>query len=90
MTICIPLSKSFSNRDIRQVYQDCYSSEPLIRIKGEPPFVKDIQNTHGVELGGFAFNTHPNRVIVCVTIDNLLKGAATQCLRKSKEKKYLD
>ncbi|MFX3647984.1 MAG: hypothetical protein ACE3JU_11550 [Paenibacillus sp.] len=81
MTISIPLSKPFSSRDIRNIYQDTYLSERLVGIRGEPPYVRDIQGKHGVELGGFAFHESPRRVVICATIDNLLKGAATQCLR---------
>ena len=37
---------------------------------------------HGVEIGGFAVRSSGKRAIICVSIDNLNKGAATQCLRK--------
>lgn len=37
---------------------------------------------HGVEIGGFAVHSSGKRVVVCANIDNLLKGAATQCLRE--------
>lgn len=39
-------------------------------------------NRHGVEIGGFTVASSGKRVVVCATIDNLLKGAATQCLRE--------
>ncbi len=71
-----------SSRDIRNIYQDRYAGEKLVKIIGEPPVVKDIAGRHGVEVGGFAVHSKENRVVVCATIDNLLKGAATQCLRK--------
>lgn len=45
--------------------------------------MKNIQNRHGVEIGGFAVDDSGKRVVVCATVDNLNKGAATQCLRKS-------
>lgn len=70
-----------SSRDIRNIYQDRYAGEKLVKIIGEPPVVKDIAGRHGVEVGGFAVHSKENRVVVCATIDNLLKGAATQCLR---------
>jgi N-acetyl-gamma-glutamyl-phosphate reductase / acetylglutamate kinase len=35
------------------------------------------------EIGGFGVHSGGKRVVVCATIDNLLKGAATQCLRRS-------
>ena len=73
-----------TSRDIRQLYQDRYAGERLIKIVGESPLVKNIAGKHGVEVGGFAVHSSGKRVIVNVTIDNLLKGAATQCLRMSK------
>jgi N-acetyl-gamma-glutamyl-phosphate reductase/acetylglutamate kinase len=81
-TISIPLSKEMSSRDIRSLYQDRYAGEKLLKIIGEAPSVKNISGKHGVEVGGFAVHSSGKRVVVCATIDNLLKGAATQCLRK--------
>ncbi|KAL4782726.1 hypothetical protein BJX76DRAFT_332078 [Aspergillus varians] len=81
LTINIPLKEAMSSRDIRNIYQDRYAGEKLVKIIGEPPVVKDISGRHGVEVGGFAVHSKENRVVVCATIDNLLKGAATQCLQ---------
>lgn len=81
-TINIPLKQEMSSRDIRALYQDRYAGEKLVKIIGEAPLVKNIAHRHGVEVGGFAVHSSGNRVVVCATIDNLLKGAATQCLRK--------
>ncbi|GKT96418.1 N-acetyl-gamma-glutamyl-phosphate reductase [Colletotrichum tofieldiae] len=80
-TIHIPLNKTITSRDIRQIYQDRYAGEKLVKVVGEPPLVKNIMNKHGVEIGGFAVHSSGKRVVVCATIDNLLKGAATQCLQ---------
>lgn len=71
------------SRDVRQLYQDRYAGERLIKVIGESPLVKNIAGKHGVEVGGFAVHSSGKRVVVNATIDNLLKGAATQCLRKS-------
>ncbi|KAL4960051.1 bifunctional acetylglutamate kinase/N-acetyl-gamma-glutamyl-phosphate reductase [Aspergillus stella-maris] len=81
LTINIPLKEAMSSRDIRNIYQDRYAGEKLVKIIGEPPLVKAIAGRHGVEVGGFAVHSNENRVVVCATIDNLLKGAATQCLQ---------
>lgn len=81
-TINIPLAKEMSSRDIRNLYQDRYAGEKLLKVIGEAPLVKQISGRHGVEMGGFAVHSSGKRVVVCATIDNLLKGAATQCLRK--------
>jgi N-acetyl-gamma-glutamyl-phosphate reductase / acetylglutamate kinase len=82
-TINIPLKQSMTSRDIRQLYQERYAGEKLVKISGEPPLVKTISGKHGVVIGGFGVHSSGKRVVVCATIDNLLKGAATQCLRKS-------
>ncbi|KAH7019570.1 putative acetylglutamate kinase [Ilyonectria destructans] len=81
LTINIPLSKEMTSREIRQIYQDRYASEKLVKVVGEAPYVKSIQNKHGVEIGGFAVDDTGKRVVICATIDNLNKGASTQCLQ---------
>ena len=63
-----------TSRDIRNIYQERYAGEPLIKVIGEAPNVKDIAGKNGVEVGGFAVHSSGKRVVVCVTIDNLLKG----------------
>ncbi|CAK7246077.1 MAG: Protein arg-6, mitochondrial [Sporothrix thermara] len=80
-TIHIPLKAPMTSRDIRQMYQDRYAGEKLVKVVGEAPLVKSISGKHGVEIGGFAVHSSGRHVVVCVTIDNLLKGAATQCLQ---------
>ncbi|KJZ72571.1 Protein arg-6 [Hirsutella minnesotensis 3608] len=80
-TINIPLNKTMTSRDIRQIYQDRYAGEKLVKVVGEAPLVKSIMDKHGVEIGGFAVHSSGKRVVVCASIDNLLKGAATQCLQ---------
>lgn len=81
-TISIPIKQgSITSRDIRNIYQDRYQGEQLITISGEAPLVKDITGKHGVVIGGFALNSREDRVVIVATIDNLLKGAATQCLQ---------
>ncbi|EGP88407.1 uncharacterized protein MYCGRDRAFT_104147 [Zymoseptoria tritici IPO323] len=80
-TISLPLKDKMASRDVRQLFQDRYDKEKLIRITGESPMVKNIAGKHGVEIGGFAVHSSGKRAVINVTIDNLLKGAATQCLQ---------
>ncbi|KAH7126170.1 hypothetical protein EDB81DRAFT_204038 [Dactylonectria macrodidyma] len=81
LTVNIPLNKSMNSRDIRNIYQDRYAGEKLVKVMGEAPYVKNIQGKHGVEIGGFAVDKTGKRVVICATIDNLNKGASTQCLQ---------
>ncbi|KAF1823432.1 bifunctional acetylglutamate kinase/N-acetyl-gamma-glutamyl-phosphate reductase [Dissoconium aciculare CBS 342.82] len=80
-TISLPLNQTMASRDVRQLYQDRYDKEKLVKVSGESPVVKNIAGKHGVEIGGFAVHSSGQRAVINVTIDNLLKGAATQCLQ---------
>ncbi|KAK6355358.1 hypothetical protein TWF696_004467 [Orbilia brochopaga] len=80
-TVNIPLKKEMTSRDIRNLFQDRYAGEKLVKVVGEAPSVKKISGKHGVEIGAFAVHSSGKRVVICATIDNLLKGAATQCLQ---------
>lgn len=53
-----------TSRDIRLIYQDRYAGEKLVKIVGEAPFVKSIQNRHGVEIGGFAVDDTGKRAVM--------------------------
>ena len=64
LTISIPLRKEVTARDIRQIYQDRYAGEKLIKVVGEPPLVSAIMGRHGVEIGGFAVDSTGKRVVV--------------------------
>ncbi|KAL6907174.1 N-acetyl-gamma-glutamyl-phosphate reductase [Trichoderma evansii] len=81
LTVSIPLNKEMTSREIIQIYQERYAGEKLVKVVGEAPVVKGIQDKHHVEIGGFAVDSTGKRVVVCATIDNLNKGAATQCLQ---------
>ena len=63
------------------MYQDRYAGERLITVTGEIPLVRDMSKKHGVAIGGFAVASSGDRVVVVATIDNLLKGAASQALQ---------
>ncbi|MEM1029639.1 MAG: N-acetyl-gamma-glutamyl-phosphate reductase [Myxococcota bacterium] len=60
-------------------YRARYADEPLVEVVAEAPEVRDIQGRHAVHLGGFA--VQGQRVVIVATIDNLLKGAATQAVQ---------
>ncbi|KAK8927220.1 Protein arg-6, mitochondrial [Metarhizium anisopliae] len=46
----MPLNKTMTSRDIRQIYQDRYAGEKLVDVVGEAPLLKNVMNKHGVEL----------------------------------------
>lgn len=62
-----------------QRYSDFYRDEPLVTVQAEAPWVSEIAGGHGACIGGFA--TAGSRAVIVATLDNLLKGAATQALQ---------
>jgi N-acetyl-gamma-glutamyl-phosphate reductase len=62
-------------------YREFYAGEPLVHVVDEAPWVSRIAQHHHAEVGGFALAPGGKRVVVVATLDNLLKGAATQALQ---------
>ncbi len=81
ITTNLHLSRPLSLAAIAQRYRDRYADEPLVRVTDAPPWVSRIAGRHHAEVGGFAMATDGRRLVVVATLDNLLKGAATQALQ---------
>ena len=81
MTVNLWLQAPMTREAVRALYEDRYAGEPLVRVVDEAPWVSRIAGRHGVEVGGFAMAPGGRRVVVVATLDNLLKGAATQALQ---------
>eukprot|EP00004_Rigifila_ramosa_P025018 TRINITY_DN7382_c0_g1_i1.p1 TRINITY_DN7382_c0_g1~~TRINITY_DN7382_c0_g1_i1.p1 ORF type:complete len:851 (-),score=169.87 TRINITY_DN7382_c0_g1_i1:44-2215(-) len=81
LTVSAELSKSTTADELLALYSSHYNGERLIRVQKEIPEVADIKIQHHVSVGGFAANG--SHVVICATIDNLLKGAATQALQNA-------
>lgn len=81
VTANLHLSRAFDLDGIRERYRDRYAGEPLVRVLDDAPWVSRIANAHHVEIGGFTLSDDGRRMVVVATVDNLLKGAATQALQ---------
>lgn len=81
MTVNLWLQQAMKIDDVRALYRERYAAEPLIRILDEAPWVSRIAGKHGVEIGGFTLAPGGKRLVVVATLDNLLKGAATQAMQ---------
>lgn len=66
---------------VRRRYAARYAGEPLLRVGEQAPWLSRIAGRHGAEIGGFALAADGRRLVVVATLDNLLKGAATQALQ---------
>lgn len=81
MTVNLWLRERMSRAAIRAKYLAMFGSEPLIRIQDEAPWVSQIASRNGAAIGAFTLSPDGRRVVVVATLDNLLKGAATQTLQ---------
>ena len=81
MTVNLWLTQPLTMDGIKQRYRERYAREPLIEVIDDAPWVSHIANRHGVQIGGFSVAPGGKRVVVVSTLDNLLKGAATQAMQ---------
>jgi N-acetyl-gamma-glutamyl-phosphate reductase len=81
MTVSIDLREPLSQEALRAVYERAYEGEPLVKITDEIPLVRDAVSQPGATIGGFAVDEARRRAVVVVTLDNLLKGAASQAVQ---------
>ena len=81
MTVNLWLQQPLKREEIVALYTQRYADEPLVEIVDEAPWVSRIAGQHGVQIGGFTLAPGNKRVVLVATIDNLLKGAATQALQ---------
>jgi N-acetyl-gamma-glutamyl-phosphate reductase len=67
--------------DILNRYRQFYEYEALVEITEAAPWVSESSGMHGVKIGGFTLSDDGKRLVVVSTLDNLLKGAATQAIQ---------
>jgi N-acetyl-gamma-glutamyl-phosphate reductase len=81
LTANLHLSRPFDLDEVRGRYYAAYGGEPLVEVTGDAPWVSRIAGRHHAEVGGFTLSADGRRLVVVSTLDNLLKGAATQALQ---------
>jgi N-acetyl-gamma-glutamyl-phosphate reductase len=81
VTTNLYLSPKMTREEVLQRFRHAYDAEPLVNVVDEAPWVSRIAHRHHAEIGGFALSADGKRVVVVATLDNLLKGAATQVMQ---------
>jgi N-acetyl-gamma-glutamyl-phosphate reductase len=81
VTTNLYLSRQVKREDIVNRFHGAYDGEKLVHVVDEAPWVSHIAHQHHVDIGGFAVSNDGKRVVVVATLDNLLKGAATQAMQ---------
>lgn len=81
LTANLWLNRVQTREQIVERFQQAYAGEALIEVVDEAPWVSRIAGRHGAQIGGFTLAPGGKRVVVVATLDNLLKGAATQAMQ---------
>lgn len=81
VTTNLYLAHKMTRGEVMQRFHSAYHGEPLVSVVDEAPWVSQIAHRHHAEIGGFAVSVDGKRVVVVATLDNLLKGAATQAMQ---------
>ncbi|MBZ5710423.1 N-acetyl-gamma-glutamyl-phosphate reductase [Nannocystis pusilla] len=79
LTITLPLAQPEGSAALLARYRDAYADEPLVRVVADVPEVRAAADRHDVTIGGFQVDDR--HAVVVVTLDNLLKGAASQAVQ---------
>jgi N-acetyl-gamma-glutamyl-phosphate reductase len=81
MTVNLHLRMKLTADEVLAAYRAMYADEPLVALVDEAPWVSRIAGRHGAEIGGFTLSADRRRLVLVATLDNLLKGAATQAMQ---------
>ena len=81
MTVNLWLNQVQTREQIMARFTAAYADEPLVEVVDDAPWVSRIAGRHGAQVGGFTLAPGGKRVVVVATLDNLLKGAATQAMQ---------
>ncbi|TNF23566.1 MAG: N-acetyl-gamma-glutamyl-phosphate reductase [Deltaproteobacteria bacterium] len=80
-TVSMRFKRPLSFDELKARYVERYAYEPLVEVTDAAPLVRDAAYRHGAAVGGFAVDATTSHAVVIATLDNLLKGAATQALQ---------
>jgi N-acetyl-gamma-glutamyl-phosphate reductase len=82
LTISATLQEAVTAEQLFALYSQVYKDEARVQIFSEIPEVQAVRETPDVHIGGFDVDDRdPARITLVATIDNLLKGAASQALQ---------
>jgi N-acetyl-gamma-glutamyl-phosphate reductase len=81
VTTNLYLARALKRDEVLARFAHAYADEPLVKLVDAAPWVSRIAGRHHAEIGGVTVSADGKRVVLVATLDNLLKGAATQALQ---------
>ncbi len=81
-TIYVRLQTGVTRAAIHNVWQETFADKPFVRLftSAQLPEIKFVANTPFCDIGCVV---HENQAVIVATVDNLLKGAASQALQNA-------
>lgn len=85
-TAHVPLARELDEKALWRIYREAYAAEPFVRVVKERtgiyryPEPKILSGSNYCDVG-FALDPRGQRVVVVSAIDNLVKGAAGNCVQ---------
>ncbi|MFT7582281.1 MAG: N-acetyl-gamma-glutamyl-phosphate reductase [Myxococcota bacterium] len=81
LTVSMQLSRPLDVEEVLDRYRARYEFEPLVEVTKDMPLVQAAAGRHVCTIGGVHVEATEAHIVVVATLDNLLKGAATQALQ---------
>jgi N-acetyl-gamma-glutamyl-phosphate reductase len=83
-TITMKLNSVISSEEAHGIYSAAYKDEEFVKVLplGQMPQTSSVLGSNFVQLQ-VAVDSHTNRLVVSVAIDNLVKGAAGQAIQNA-------
>lgn len=67
-TVSVPLKKEMRASEVKELFEQKYEREKLVKVQSAIPEVADISGKHGVKLGGFQVHSSGRRVVAVVSL----------------------
>ena len=65
--LSIPLNGKLTAKNVRELYEEKYEGEKLVKILKGVPDLKDYENKHGWVVGGFQVHSEGDRAVAVVS-----------------------
>lgn len=79
-TIYIRPESPVSDTELREIYHTAYTDKAFIRIRKEPPGIKDVRGTNLCDIYA-TYDERTGLIIVLSAIDNVVRGASGQAIQ---------
>lgn len=81
MTVQVELKKTMTSEHIFEIFNSFYKNDQYVNVTSDIPTIRDTANTFNCDVGGFKLSEDGKRLSLVSSLDNLLKGAASQALQ---------